>query len=322
MPKILKIFYFWQTKIFTFRMKNISNIIPSFSDIKVLFNRNIVIQLKKIIRKLGNYSISTLNYRLLLKFFKKLRIPEPQTIWNIHIKKFLIVNKIGILGTIALHLIIIIIFLFIKIQVAEKLEDSGLIFEFETEMVEIPLLAEEDRFKDNENRRNIAVNQDDPNNDQIEDYTQDYNFNNEEIERIVSENIQKVYKETHDETIDDIQFDDLEIQKSDDQLQIPNKDSLKIYKGPTNIFYNLEDRSVTNLAVPVYKCEGSGTVVVEIKVNQRGYVINAKVISGDASENQCLVTAAKKAALKTRFNHNVFAPFRQTGSITYNFIAQ
>lgn len=311
-------------------MKNLFNIIFSSAAIKAIMNRIKNFILKKIITVINNYLIKTLKPNSLNKLYNSLKIfihnfrfPDPELIWNLHIKRFFITNKVGILGTIALHMVVIIIFLFVRINALDKIRETGLIIEFETEIVEIPLGPEEDRFKNNENRRNIAVNQDDPEKDEIEDYSQNYNFNEEEIERIVSDNIQKIYEETHGKTIpDNNDPDNLVILQADDPVINLIDDSLKTYKGPTNIYYSLENRRVLHLAVPVYKCEGSGKVKVEIRVNQRGYVNSVKVVSGDASDNQCLAIAARNAALITRFNPNVFAPFRQTGNITYNFIAQ
>ena len=48
------------------------------------------------------------------------------------------------------------------------------------------------------------------------------------------------------------------------------------YDGPTNIYYKLEYRYHLRLPVPVYKCQGSGVVVVNIVVDQQGRVVQAE----------------------------------------------
>lgn len=62
-----------------------------------------------------------------------------------------------------------------------------------------------------------------------------------------------------------------------------NKDQdISHYKGPTHITYEFLEpplnRNKTYLPVPVYKCEGEGTVIVDITVNQTGEVTGKKPI--------------------------------------------
>ena len=64
-------------------------------------------------------------------------------------------------------------------------------------------------------------------------------------------------------------------------------------------------------------------MVVDIVVNQSGYVIDAIINKSKSQINDdCLVEAANRAALTTRFNAKNTAPERQRGTITYIFIAQ
>jgi outer membrane biosynthesis protein TonB len=77
------------------------------------------------------------------------------------------------------------------------------------------------------------------------------------------------------------------------------------------------------LYVPVYLCEGKGKVVINITVNQKGYVVNASVSSSFSEvHDECLFKAATDAALKTRFNIDLDVSDNQKGSITYYFVAQ
>jgi TonB family protein len=96
-----------------------------------------------------------------------------------------------------------------------------------------------------------------------------------------------------------------------------------VFKGPTNIYFKLENRNEIYLSIPVYKCEGSGTVVLNITVNPKGEVIDASVDNKTSTEDECFSEAAQKAALKSRFNSDLQkAPARQKGTITYIFVAQ
>ncbi|MFC2120041.1 hypothetical protein ACFLTI_00430 [Bacteroidota bacterium] len=278
------------------------------------------IKLRPFLKALGKIELYRNGFYNAKHFILNIQIPKPEYIWK-RIQKFFLVNKVGILGTMAIHMILVLIFLLIQIRIMQKVPETGLLFEFVTEEIDFPIEENDKQNKDEENRRNIAVNQYEIDNDQIIDYSYNYNYNEEEIERIAEENVQKVIDEnplTQPPELSD--FADLSIIQ--DEVKQNETDSSKTYKGPTNIYYNLENRQLTYLAIPVYKCEGGGKITVEIKVNKRGHVINARVISGDAIKNQCLVIAAQDAASRTTFNQDAYALNRQTGTITYNFIAQ
>ena len=75
--------------------------------------------------------------------------------------------------------------------------------------------------------------------------------------------------------------------------------------------------------MPVYKCEGGGIVKLDIRVNRRGKVEFVSVDTAESgTKDDCLISAAKDAAMKTRFTLNQAAPLLQSGSLTYRFIAQ
>ena len=78
-------------------------------------------------------------------------------------------------------------------------------------------------------------------------------------------------------------------------------------------------RTSRYLAVPAYKCEGGGEVVVEITVNRAGDVTNARVVEGG---DECMRSSALGSARRSRFNIDDSAPARQQGTITYIFIPQ
>lgn len=95
------------------------------------------------------------------------------------------------------------------------------------------------------------------------------------------------------------------------------------YRGPTRIYYDLQGRNHTWLPIPIYKCQGSGKVVLSIEVNQRGNVENASIIEGKSTTNDdCLIETAVGTALVSRFEPNLNAPRIQKGTLTYIFVAQ
>jgi hypothetical protein len=95
------------------------------------------------------------------------------------------------------------------------------------------------------------------------------------------------------------------------------------FQGPTRIYYDLQGRNHTYLPIPIYKCQGSGKVVLLIEVNQKGYVENASIIEDQSTaSDECLIETAVGTALRSRFESNLNAPKIQKGTLTYIFVAQ
>jgi outer membrane biosynthesis protein TonB len=84
--------------------------------------------------------------------------------------------------------------------------------------------------------------------------------------------------------------------------------------------YRLGNRKAVSKPKPTYDCNEEGRVVVSISVDKSGKVISARAgIKGTTNSASCLLSRAKEAALKTRFNSDSKAPSKQVGSIIYNF---
>ena len=95
------------------------------------------------------------------------------------------------------------------------------------------------------------------------------------------------------------------------------------YKGPTRIYYDLMGRIHTSLPIPIYKCQGSGKVVLSIEVNQKGVVEKAVIIANESTTTDpCLAETAVTTALISRFNSDINSPLVQTGTLSYQFVAQ
>lgn len=78
--------------------------------------------------------------------------------------------------------------------------------------------------------------------------------------------------------------------------------------------------TVGNIPRPTYNVQESGTVVVDIWVDNYGNVVKA-VPGGDGTTvlNKALHAAARNAAMQTHFNMSTDAPAMQEGKITYYF---
>jgi len=95
------------------------------------------------------------------------------------------------------------------------------------------------------------------------------------------------------------------------------------YQGPTRIYYDLLGRNHLYLPIPIYKCEGSGKVVLSIEVDQNGIVQKAQVIERESTASDpCLIETAVNTALISRFNPDANSPRIELGTLTYQFVAQ
>ncbi len=84
--------------------------------------------------------------------------------------------------------------------------------------------------------------------------------------------------------------------------------------------YRLGGRKALNKEKNVPECNKTGTVVVQIMVNQQGEVVKATPgVKGSTETAPCLLEPAKRAAMATKFNSDPNAPTMQVGSIVYTF---
>jgi outer membrane biosynthesis protein TonB len=92
--------------------------------------------------------------------------------------------------------------------------------------------------------------------------------------------------------------------------------------GP-GISFNLAGRSMVLIRKPDFSKQREGIVVVEITVDRSGKVINATPgVKGSTIVDNTLYSAAKKAALESKFNLKNDAPDLQVGKIVYHFKLQ
>ena len=93
-------------------------------------------------------------------------------------------------------------------------------------------------------------------------------------------------------------------------------------QGKEGISYSLKGRTPQGgeLPLPSYPSKEEGTVVIKVKVDTNGNVVETEWESrGSTTTNKQLIEAAKKAALKAKFNQDKSADLIQIGTITYKF---
>lgn len=100
--------------------------------------------------------------------------------------------------------------------------------------------------------------------------------------------------------------------------QYPEYSSIAENSSGTSVF--LEGRYPVRRPVPNYSCSAEGSVVVGIKVNRKGLVVEAVPgIKGSTTKNKCLLEKSKEAALKTTWQPLLDGPEEQIGKVIYNF---
>lgn len=96
--------------------------------------------------------------------------------------------------------------------------------------------------------------------------------------------------------------------------------------GQVTAEYDLEGRKALNLNIPGYRCRGGGVVRLAIVVSPGGDVLEASVLSttsnGGKATAVCLETESLRSVRQCRFQSKAEAPRRQSGTLTYRFIAQ
>jgi len=240
--------------------------------------------------------------------------------WNRH--------KVGILGTVALNLILAILFFFFQLKSRAHLLETMIFVDFESEYEIVPPKVEEppepvlpddavNPDKEWEAIKNIAV--DATREDLNPDLYDEKNINADELyqeAQRVREQMQS-NKELWEESLGD---EEVRIPNVEEKNTAPKNEAA--YKGPTVISYYLEGRKALRLPVPAYKCEMGGQVVIDIEVDTSGNVTKANIDNENSVTDECINSSAIEAALASRFTATAIGAGKQRGSITYLFVPQ
>lgn len=233
----------------------------------------------------------------------------------------------GILGTVIIHLLAGILFVSVKLNSLErdKLTEYILVLEEpETEVskqeIDLPSISNPSQSDVDARIRNLIRNMADQSDPVIDPA--------EYQDRVKDEMIRQGLL-NEDNFIDDwrnrVMNEDGAVEMAEiikEQKKTEEQKPVN-YQGATRVFYNLEGRYHRRLPVPVYKCEGEGKVTVSIDVDQNGSVTEARVIAAESSTTElCLIETAVNSALISLFNISPGSPKKQTGTITFHFVAQ
>jgi hypothetical protein len=241
---------------------------------------------------------------------------------------------VGILGTVIIHLIAGIIFMSFQIKSLERDVSDEFEIEFapveeseaKEKLIELPPTTIERILQGDEEMLNIARNLA---NKAVEKINPDDYIDKVKEELIKSgklgiENYIDEQKRLNEIKADEkLAFENEDAKKDESDKPKESQEMAANYKGPTRIYYDLPGRTHTYLPIPIYKCQGSGKVVISIDVNQNGFVEKALIVANESSTTDaCLIETAITTALVSRFNSDINSKKIQTGTLTYHFVAQ
>lgn len=229
------------------------------------------------------------------------------------------------MGTLVFHILLFSLFLLADVDRKGTMKEEELLIEFPDLPAE-PEMAEEEQqdsepLPDEEasplsepqsSRTNRASNRLASEEQFFDD---DYLQEVEAARQLVSDVNEQLSKET-------VSLDDIKMPVRSTEGMDPDSIKNVVYTGESNIVYYLENRYHRQLPVPVYLAQGGGTVVVDIKVDRRGNVVQANPRSNPALRDEQIYLYAKAAALRTLFNADPKAPDPQEGTIHYTFVPQ
>jgi outer membrane biosynthesis protein TonB len=234
-------------------------------------------------------------------------------------KDFLSENLNAILGTVIIHLVLIMVFLIIKIGQVKESNEEQMLIELVEEVqtlqeiirqqpsgqIEIPSLS-------TQTIHNIAVNVGEKLKDEI---------STEKYQQQVMQEL-GISTLTPDNTPDIAENEEI-IQIEEKKPEKPKEIKNIIYKSNATIQYDLEKRwHVVDIYVPTYKCQGGGTVRLYFTVDPAGTIIASSFDESQSTNDPCLRTEAQGSLLRARFNSDPGAAPRQQGTITYVFFPQ
>jgi len=246
------------------------------------------------------------------------------------IKRFFKDNLVAILYTLIIHLVVLIVLVFIKVEGLKQDQELGIELEFEErtlesmleemeEMEEVPAEWLEQLMRQRELASNRAVNLNAENQFTEEISTDDY------VQELL-EQIEEARDMEDREKLEELQA----ILASADYVPPEPGEAEEEggeYGGPTTITYEFleepRNRGKVKLTIPVYRCQGSGLVRVQVLVSPDGSVREAEVLEPiEGSDRICFADAALAAALSSQFRIELSGPAKHRAVITYSFVAQ
>lgn len=244
--------------------------------------------------------------------------------------------KFAVLGTVIFHVVFFMFTNFVTVERPYKMVEEVTEVEIDVDAVEIdPEMLEmlnRQNELNNEQLYNLAADQNDSRERSYEDFsTQDLDEQVESEARNLEQQYFEEWANTHpdSEGPSNNSSNDTQENPQDNSQNKPNPNNNvdneggNAFAGQVMVSFSLKDRDAHSLEIPGYTCNGSGTVVIDIKVDKAGNVKDTQFNSGlSRGASECMIAKAKRYAKKARFNFNETSSGLASGTITYKFQGQ
>lgn len=242
-------------------------------------------------------------------------------------------HKYGIAGTLVFHLLLVAFFSIKKVDLPafEKKSPVLLTFDFTEEIEDIEESDEmEELLEDDNNLSEDAINE------KIQNLMRDANdrrkkSNKNFTEQEIEAQLEQKYKDLEQQIIENRKkqgkgFDPSKYESTFDKNAIQNETSSSANDtqaaGRVATECSIPERKCY-AKTPAYRCPSSGKVFIDIKINQKGEVISAKVNERKSTTSDaCITNEALKYAKMLRANQDFNAPKSQNGFVSFHFIEQ
>ena len=240
-------------------------------------------------------------------------------------------HRVGIYGTIIIHLLVAILFLSLKIASVRNEINDPISIDFEKEQVDPDILKEKVIKELAQLQSEIAaLGQSDLRNTSA-DVSKESKSDKQPLSDDRNTQTDKLYDEARQlqERLEAGKANLAKLEQSEDGTEelkgresAPKKGKVAA-PGKVLVNYDLGGRKAYRLPVPAYTCEGGGEVKVIIVVSKDGYVVSAKIEGKNSNADECLWTSALRSAKMSRFQivENPVAG-QMTGYILYRFVPQ
>jgi TonB family protein len=242
---------------------------------------------------------------------------------------FIFKHRYGLLGALLIHLILLLSAKNIVVNQYNRITPEELIeIDFMPEE-KLPQETEEKSEEDNQTVVNKAFNLEDKREYSEENYDARYKHLEDQVYKELKEFEKNEFEklkagkstETGLNPVTENTGDKKNKDNNDNEIQNKPTSSGKLL-GKTTADFELHMRQKEYLPIPAYKCIGSGTVTIIIKVNRNGKVIDAKINENESSYNEECMREALAYAKRAKFTASSVSPEPQEGKIIYRYIAQ